>query len=173
MATFIFGDHTPARCAAAHRLLRDDRLYFKTAGRAPLAFSPRPADQVEELARQLAAQQKEEALWARFAADIAAAQQLPRPRKPSAASWEAGQHAAHVAVLVGYATGDASDRDKVKAIKALNVSPPVVGAHAWAGVGCEWVDKTLCGAWRRLPAQHLPAASGLQQALAGTGIFVC
>ncbi len=65
---------------------------------------------------------QEEALWAQFAADIAAAQKLPRVRKPAPARWDAGPHAARVAVLRDYATSDASEGDKAKAIKTLNVS---------------------------------------------------
>ena len=46
MAAFIFGEASPPAYAAAHRLLRDDRVFFKTAGRAPPMFSPRTAEQV-------------------------------------------------------------------------------------------------------------------------------
>jgi hypothetical protein len=63
MAAFIFGNPTPANCAAAHRLLREDRVYFKTAGRTPPIFSPRPSDQVQSLQRQLEAQQKVRPGW--------------------------------------------------------------------------------------------------------------
>lgn len=63
MADFIFGERSAASCAAAHRLLRDDRVYFKHAGRTPPVFSPRPPDQVEALQRQAAAEAKVRKRW--------------------------------------------------------------------------------------------------------------
>lgn len=65
---------------------------------------------------------QEAAHWAVFVADIGAAQKLPRAQKPGAGQWESGQHAERIALLRGYATGEASDGEKAKAIKTLNVS---------------------------------------------------
>ncbi|KAL4425691.1 hypothetical protein ABPG75_009707 [Micractinium tetrahymenae] len=106
MAEFLFNRVDPAACVATLRLLRDDRLYFKQAGRSPPMFSPRSEADVQSLQASLRKQAEAEASWARFAADIQAAQQQPRARKPGEGAWRAGPHAARLAALEALALGD-------------------------------------------------------------------
>lgn len=139
MASFIFGEETAATCAASHRLLREDRVFFKHAGRSPPTFSPRTPDQVEQLQRQAEAAQKEEESWQQFAAALDSARKLPRSSKPGPVEWEGGEHAERVLLLRGYATGEGCDGDKVKAIQVLNelrMSPtPLCAAEILQGIG--------------------------------------
>jgi exoribonuclease-2 len=48
----LFSDQGPALCYAAHRLLTEDKIYFKKKGDR---FEPRPASQVEDLLLQISA----------------------------------------------------------------------------------------------------------------------
>ncbi|MGB7414195.1 MAG: RNB domain-containing ribonuclease, partial [Thermosynechococcaceae cyanobacterium] len=50
MAMLLFSDQSPPLCYAAHRLLSDDKLYFKQKGDV---YEPRPEAQVEDLKHQI------------------------------------------------------------------------------------------------------------------------
>jgi exoribonuclease II len=50
MATLLFSDQSPPLCYAAHRLLSDDKLYFKQKGNV---YEPRSEAQVEDLKHQI------------------------------------------------------------------------------------------------------------------------
>jgi exoribonuclease II len=52
LALLLFGEQTPVATYSAHRLLVEDKLYFKQKGEA---FEPRSREQVEEIRHQLAA----------------------------------------------------------------------------------------------------------------------
>lgn len=51
LAQILFSDVTPVRCYAAHRLLSEDRVFFKKKGDR---YEPRPSSQVEEIQHQIA-----------------------------------------------------------------------------------------------------------------------
>ena len=84
-----------------------------------------------------------EAEWREFASAVAAAQALPRGRKPGERLWAAGPHGAWLELLRGYATGDASDADKAKAIKILHVS---AGGRSRAGA-VVFLKEGRCAVW--------------------------
>lgn len=52
LALLLFGEQTPVATYSAHRLLVEDKLYFKQKGEV---FEPRSREQVEEIRHQLAA----------------------------------------------------------------------------------------------------------------------
>lgn len=58
MADLLFNEGTPAACYAAHRLLNEDRTYFKQVGRAPPMFQARPEREVVNLRQQAEALRK-------------------------------------------------------------------------------------------------------------------
>ena len=58
MAEFLYGEVSPATCYSAHRLLNEDRTYFKQVGRVPPVFQARPAAEVAKLQAQAAAEKK-------------------------------------------------------------------------------------------------------------------
>jgi hypothetical protein len=58
MAQLLFNRSDAAACAAALRMLRDDRLYFKQVGRSPPMFSARSRSQVEALEESQRQQQQ-------------------------------------------------------------------------------------------------------------------
>lgn len=105
MADFLFNRADPAACMAALRLLRDDRLYFKQAGRSPPMFSPRAQADVHSLQASLRQQAEAEAAWNRFLADVQGAQLQERQKKPGEAAWRGGPHAARLAALEELALG--------------------------------------------------------------------
>lgn len=105
MADLLFARCDPASCAAALHLLRDDKVYFKQAGRNPPMFSPRTASQVESLANSLRLQQAAEAELARFLSDIQQAQHQPRSSKPGEAAWRAGPYGERLAAVEALALG--------------------------------------------------------------------
>ena len=49
MAELLFGEATTAHKYAAHRLLSEDRTYFKQTNRSPARFQPRPETEVRSL----------------------------------------------------------------------------------------------------------------------------
>lgn len=105
MADFLFNNAGPVSCAAALRLLRADRLYFRQAGRSPPMFSPRTAAQVDSQIANLAAEAEAKAAWERFVADISNAAAAARAAKPSEAAWRAGPHAERLAAVDAFARG--------------------------------------------------------------------
>jgi exoribonuclease II len=57
LAQLLYSEATPTLCYAAHRLLSDDKVYFKKKGDA---YEPRSASQVEEILHQLEVEQQRE-----------------------------------------------------------------------------------------------------------------
>ncbi|KAK9829763.1 hypothetical protein WJX72_007759 [[Myrmecia] bisecta] len=103
MADFIFGSVEPWACYAAHRLLTEDRLYFKQAGRSPPVFQARPEKDVRSMIAKQEADRKlaeEAALWLD---SVQQAQKLPYDQKPTAEVWHTGQFAERVRLLVDFA----------------------------------------------------------------------
>ena len=72
LAQLLFSDQGPPLCYAAHRLLSEDKIFFKQKGDH---YEPRPASQVEELqhkiAREAANQAEREGFLARVQAGLA------------------------------------------------------------------------------------------------------
>jgi exoribonuclease II len=63
LAQLLFSDTSPALCYAAHRLLSEDKLYFKQKGDH---YEPRPAAQVEELQLKSSREASRQAEWEGF-----------------------------------------------------------------------------------------------------------
>ena len=63
LALLLFSDRRPALCYAAHRLLSDDKIYFKQKGER---YEPRSATQVEELQHQVAREAQRLEEWQGF-----------------------------------------------------------------------------------------------------------
>ena len=55
MAELLFGETSPVSCYAAHRLLNEDRTYFKQVGRSPPMFQARSEREVAAAQAMLAA----------------------------------------------------------------------------------------------------------------------
>ena len=58
MAELLFGEATTAHNYAAHRLLSEDRTFFKQTNRSPARFQPRPEAEVRSLVMKAEAQAK-------------------------------------------------------------------------------------------------------------------
>ena len=65
LAMLLFSDQSPPLCYAAHRLLTDDKIYFKKKGDR---FDPRPAAQVEDLLLQIQRETQRQQEWDSFVA---------------------------------------------------------------------------------------------------------
>jgi exoribonuclease-2 len=63
LAMLLFSDQGPALCYAAHRLLTEDKIYFKKKGDR---FEPRPASQVEDLLLQIQRETQRQQEWESF-----------------------------------------------------------------------------------------------------------
>lgn len=58
MAQLLFGNTSPTSCYASHRLLSQERIFFKQAGRSPPRFQARSEKDVQSLrAKRLAEEQ--------------------------------------------------------------------------------------------------------------------
>ena len=58
MATLLFGNQDPTSCYASHRLLSQERIFFKQAGRSPPRFQARSAKEVHALKAKRTADEK-------------------------------------------------------------------------------------------------------------------
>ena len=65
LAQLLFSETSGPLCYAAHRLLADDKLYFKQKGDF---YEPRPAAQIEELQLQISREAARKAEWEGFLA---------------------------------------------------------------------------------------------------------
>lgn len=65
LARLLFSDTQPTFCYAAHRLLSDDKIYFKQKGDR---YEPRSTAQVEELRHQMEKEAQRQQEWAGFLA---------------------------------------------------------------------------------------------------------
>jgi exoribonuclease-2 len=63
MALLLFSDQGPAFCYAAHRLLADDKVFFKQKGDR---YEPRSATQVQEILHQIEREAQRQAEWEGF-----------------------------------------------------------------------------------------------------------
>ncbi len=63
LAQLLFSEQNPTMCYAAHRMLSDDKLYFKQKGDV---YEPRPATQVEDLQLKIKREAEREAEWEGF-----------------------------------------------------------------------------------------------------------
>lgn len=63
LASLLFSDQQPSMCYAAHRLLSEDKIYFKQKG---TRYEPRPPSQVEELLHQIQREQQRRQEWESF-----------------------------------------------------------------------------------------------------------
>jgi exoribonuclease-2 len=63
LAMLLFSDQSPPLCYAAHRLLTEDKIYFKKKGDR---FDPRPASQVEDLLLQIQRETQRQQAWDSF-----------------------------------------------------------------------------------------------------------
>ena len=58
MADLLFNDTSPSLCYASHRLLNEDRTFFKQVGRLPPKFAARPDAEVQAIKGRQAAELK-------------------------------------------------------------------------------------------------------------------
>lgn len=58
MAALLFGNTNATSCYASHRLLSQERIFFKQAGRSPPKFQPRSAKEVNSLQAKRVAEEK-------------------------------------------------------------------------------------------------------------------
>lgn len=63
LAALLFSDDRPPLCYAAHRLLSDDKIYFKQKGDR---YEPRPFAQVQDLLHQIQKETQRQQEWASF-----------------------------------------------------------------------------------------------------------
>ena len=58
MAQLLYARSDPVACYASHRLLNEDRVYFRQVGRAPPTFQPRAQRDVDSLLAKQQAEQR-------------------------------------------------------------------------------------------------------------------
>ncbi|HSM82982.1 MAG TPA: ribonuclease R family protein [Nodosilinea sp.] len=121
LAQLLFSDQSPSFCYAAHRLLVDDKLFFKQKGDR---YEPRPAAQVDELRLQMEREAQRQQEWESF---------LTKARQGLAGesiSWEKGDRPRLETLERLALFGDeASQRAQaVEILNALGLAPTAAGA---------------------------------------------
>ncbi|MBD1915525.1 MULTISPECIES: ribonuclease R family protein [Cyanophyceae] len=121
LAELLFSDQSPTFCYAAHRLLVEDKIFFKQKGDR---YEPRPAAQVDELQRQLERETQRQQEWESF---------ITKARQAMAGEpveWEKSDRP-RLEILERLALlGDESSQrtQAVEILSALGVNPTAAGA---------------------------------------------
>ncbi|KAK9857222.1 hypothetical protein WJX84_010904 [Apatococcus fuscideae] len=105
MSDLLFGAESPAHCYAAHRLLSDNRVFFKQLHRRPPVFVPRQESEVQHLLHEQETEAKAAEHARRLAAAVASAREQPRASKPDQKAWLEGPFATELKILVEMALG--------------------------------------------------------------------
>lgn len=105
MADLLFTSATPSACAAAHRLLVSDKLYFKQVGRQPPMYAARPSEEVGSLRRTATLREEAEGRRDAFIGAVNEVRTLPRSQRPNKDVWLNGPHEPLVRALEGHALG--------------------------------------------------------------------
>ena len=121
LAALLFSDQRPPLCYAAHRLLSEDKIYFKQKGDR---YEPRPAAQVEEIKHQIEREAQRQQEWEVFMAK--ARQGLAG----EAVTWDKTDRP-RIEILERFALlgEDSSQRNQaVELLNAMGCAPTAAGA---------------------------------------------
>lgn len=118
MAELLFGNENPASCYASHRLLNQERIFFKQAGRNPPRFQARPSAEVNSMRVKRAAEAKAAALLQEFADEVVRCQELPEGEKPSKKHWK-GHFLQRLQAIQAFALEAAEDAQTALALQSI------------------------------------------------------
>ena len=110
LAQLLFSDQSPSFCYAAHRLLVEDKIFFKQKGDR---YEPRPAAQVDELRLQIERETQRLQEWESF---------LTKARQGmagEAVQWEKGDRP-RLEILERLALFGEESNQRVQAVEILN-----------------------------------------------------
>ncbi|TVQ06239.1 MAG: RNB domain-containing ribonuclease [Leptolyngbya sp. DLM2.Bin27] len=121
LAQLLFSDQSPTFCYAAHRLLVEDKIFFKQKGDR---YEPRPTAQVDELRLQIEREAQRQQEWESF---------LTKARQGlagNAVTWEKGDRPRLEALERLALLGDESSQrsQAVEILNALGAAPTAAGA---------------------------------------------
>ncbi|WP_035984948.1 ribonuclease catalytic domain-containing protein [Leptolyngbya sp. KIOST-1] len=121
LAQLLFSDQSPAFCYAAHRLLAEDKVFFKQKGDR---YEPRPVAQVEELRLQIERETQRQQEWESF---------MTKARQGLAGktvAWEKGDRPRLETLERLALFGDESSQrtQAAEILNALGVAPTAAGA---------------------------------------------
>eukprot|EP00891_Asterochloris_glomerata_P003086 jgi/Astpho2/3086/Aster-x0560 len=143
MAQLLYARSDPVACYASHRLLNEDRVYFRQVGRAPPTFQPRAQRDVDSLLAKQQAEQRAAEELQDFLQQVQAARQKPLGSKPSPASWLAGNaHSQRVLAVLAYGLDEADTAQTKLAIDTMHA----VGRSASVGQALDLLQDL--GVWR-------------------------
>lgn len=119
MAALLFGNTNATSCYASHRLLSQERIFFKQAGRSPPKFQPRSAKEVNSLQAKRVAEEKAATELQEFAQEMLRCHKLPHDQKPSLQLWHDSPHAHWLQALQAFALDQADTADSALAIQLM------------------------------------------------------
>ncbi len=121
LAQLLFSDQGPSFCYAAHRMLVEDKIFFKQKGDR---YEPRPVGQVAELRQQIERETQRQQEWDEFMAK--ARQGLAG----AAVEWQKGDRPRLETLERLALFGDESNQrsQAVEILNALNMAPTAAGA---------------------------------------------
>jgi len=157
LAQLLFSDQRPPLCYAAHRLLQDDKIYFKQKGDR---YVPRPAAQVDELKLQIQRETERQQAWDAFMGKAKAA------LKGEAVAWDK-QDRPRLETLERLALfGDESNQraQAVEVLNGLQRSPTQAGAFdTLVALGLWSVHENLALRRSQIPTQFHEASQTMAQ----------
>ncbi|HEY9880978.1 MAG TPA: ribonuclease R family protein, partial [Leptolyngbyaceae cyanobacterium] len=120
-ALLLFSEQQPPQCYAAHRLLSNDKIYFKQKGDR---YEPRPASQVEDLLHQIEKQAQRQQEWQGFLDKVRSA------LEGDSIEWSKSDRPRLEAIEKFAAFGDESNQRTlaVETLTALGQDPTQTGA---------------------------------------------
>ncbi|CAL8468647.1 g8187 [Coccomyxa elongata] len=126
MAELLFGKVTVANSYAAHRLLNEDRTYFKQVNRGPPHFQPRSETEVRSIQAKAAADAKA----ARELAECGAALREAKAGTSAqdAAAWRAGPYSHRIHAVEAFALEKADAKETQLALETLQAAGMVPGS---------------------------------------------
>lgn len=119
MASLLFGNEEAPSCYASHRLLSQERIFFKQAGRSPPRFQARSAKEVHALKATRIADEKAAAEVQEFVQEMYRCHKLPHDQKPSMQEWTDSSQSHRLSALQSFALSRADTADSTLAIQMM------------------------------------------------------
>ncbi|KAL3150657.1 hypothetical protein ABBQ32_000455 [Trebouxia sp. C0010 RCD-2024] len=117
MAELLFGNLSATSCYASHRLLSQERIFFKQVGRSPPRFQARSEKDVQSLKAKRQIDEKAAAEVQAFVQEMKRCYRLPYGEKPSMQQWQSGPYCDRIMAMQAFALDTTNPAEVALAIQ--------------------------------------------------------